>query len=172
MSASAHAWLDQRGSSFPMLANDWRFGSYLAAARVTASHDDPGLYRIRSARLEYVHESAHLGDASFETRAPVVFSRETLRLTLSEELTHRARVYAGVGTLVHAIPQARGFEAQAGLELYGGARDLLHRPLRPYAAYDGTYRRETGGSWDQSVEFGQFHRERHERWAFGFFLDP
>ncbi len=200
VTASAHAWLDQRGSSFPMRANDWLFGTYFSYSRVKGSLDDPSRYLAWTSRLEYTHESTHLGDELFAQRDPIVYSRETAKWLVSVEATSHFRLYAGAGGLIHSIPQEPAFFAQGGVEVYGMDWNVLGQPMRPYLAYDAQDRREAGGVFNQSAQlgfqwrntkdrkydsirfvlsyyrgqtpFGQFFREREERWAFGFFFGP
>ncbi len=188
LDGAAFALLDYGGGSFPMRANDWKFGTYVSHSR-----------REFSQRLDFTHISAHLGDALFAERAKFVYSREFFRWILSYEPNNFFRFYGGGGFVIHSIPDENPFFSQGGTEVFSPAANFLSHLLRLYAAYDIKYKEEAGGVINNSVqfgiqwrpfrkntrksmrlgisyftgnhEFGQFFREKESHWGFGIYFD-
>jgi hypothetical protein len=183
VSGAAFAWLDQHGSSFPMRANDWWIGTYLARSSGRLSH-----------RIEYTHVSTHLGDALFGVRERIVYSREMVRLLVSVSDARRGRFYLGFASWVKTIPKEKSGFVQAGLErsfVLGKSASLvisydlkakqeargafnhslrLDGRLRP-AGVDSTGVR-LGLGWTSGLsEYGQFYRERERVWTVGLYFD-
>ena len=69
--------LSEYGATFPMQAGDWYAGTYVS--------EKSGPY---SFRLEFEHQSAHLGDSLQGTSTlPIFYSRENFNLSFSDDLT-------------------------------------------------------------------------------------
>jgi hypothetical protein len=113
----------------------------------------------------------------------------------SFEAAERARLYVGMGALVHSIPREPSFFAQWGVEMFGPHLEALSLPLRPFLAYDMKYKREAGRGVNQSLrlgfqwrrsavrdsrgirvhvsydrgrsDWGQFYQDWEEHWSFG-----
>lgn len=188
LTGAAFALLDYGGGSFPMIANDWQFGTYF-------SH----INKKFSQRFEFTHFSAHLGDAISNTRKPIMFSREFLRWIFSYKQNDFLRYYSGVGILVHTIPKERKiFFFQGGIEFFSISIDFMSQPLRLYAGYDlkvkeeadgvvnnslrfgiqwRPFRKQTGNAVQLGIsyfngnnEFGQFYREKDTHWELGIYF--
>jgi hypothetical protein len=183
ITGSAFAWLDQRGTSFPLRDSDWWFGTYLSRkAGVVAQ------------RLEYTHVSSHLGDALAGARERIVYSREMVRLLLSAERRTGRRFHLGAGYWVKTIPREEPWVFQVGMTQTLRLGPALGRELSLVAGYDLKYKQEADGALNSSVvaglrlhdadeatrgilmnvgfrdghhEFGQFFRERDRRWMAG-----
>lgn len=188
LTGAAFALLDYGGGSFPMLANDWQFGTYLSHSKKKFSQ-----------RLEFTHISAHLGDSLSDERNRFVYSREFMRWILSYEQNDFLRFYGGGGFSVHTIPDEDTLFFQGGTEFFSPSIDFLSDLLRLYVAYDLKYKKEAGGVFNNSLqfgiqllphnkktrnairlgisyfngndEFGQFFREKETHWGFGIYFD-
>ncbi len=179
--------LGENGPVFPMLAGDWYAGMYLSEASGPFSH-----------RLEFEHQSAHLGDSLQGVQTPIFFSRENFNLTSSFQPSDQFRLYAGIGDWENMYPRGSPFFCSAGTEAYSPASDIGGTYLRGYFTADFQWKGETqslnknlelGIQWKSSKgesrdlrlalvyyngdsDFGQFYRDPDEHWAVGIYFDP
>lgn len=183
ITGAAYAWLDQRGTSFPLRDSDWWFGTYWARRAGTASQ-----------KLEYTHVSSHLGDALFPQRERIVYSREMFRLLLSAERKAGRRFYLGAGYWIKTIPKEKPWFFQVGMSNSLELGRSLGKGLSLDTGYDLKYKNEADGGLNTSVilgvrlhepgdflrgvrlalgyfnghsEYGQFFKERDRRWTMG-----
>ncbi len=187
ITGAAYAWLDQRGTSFPLRDSDWWFGTYLARKAGVASQ-----------KLEYTHVSSHLGDALFNQQGRIVYSREMFRLLLSAERKADRRFYLGAGYWIKTIPREKPWFFQVGMSNSLGLGRALGREVSLDTGYDLKYKNEADGTLNSSVilgfrlhelgdvlhgvrlalgyfngrsEYGQFFREHDRRWTLGLQFD-
>jgi hypothetical protein len=179
--------LDENGATFPMRAGDWYAGMYVSETSGDLSH-----------RLEFEHQSAHLGDSLQGLREPFFFSRENFNYTFSCRPGDSCGFYAGLGAWENMYPKGRALFASLGTEIYSPAADVGGTFFRGYAAGDLKWLQETevvdqayqlGIQWkfkkeesrdvrlallyyNGDSEFGQFYRDHDEHWGFGLYFDP
>jgi hypothetical protein len=157
---SSHIQLDSLGNAtFPERVSDWQLGTYFSMK----SGD-------LSARFEYLHVSSHLGDALFYPPNPphIIYSRESLRLILSWDLSETFRLYGGPAIWTHLSPNGadpRSF-GHAGFELYTGHFPFIAGTLgRGYFSYDLQIYAESGVVVDQAFQAGlqwKWKKESHQ----------
>jgi hypothetical protein len=181
--------LSEDGATFPMQAADWYAGMYLSEASGPFSH-----------RVEFEHQSAHLGD-SFQgtSQAPIFFSRENFNLTSSFQPFDEFRLYAKIGDWENIYPRGDApFFCSTGTEIYSPPTDFAGTYLRGYLTADFQWKSETqslnknfelGVQWKFKKEesrdvrlalvyynglsdFGQFYQDPDEHWAVGLYFDP
>lgn len=184
--------LDQEGAAFPMRCGDWYGGMYL-------SHLIGGSAGALSHRLEFVHQSSHLGDSLEYVQDPTFFSRENFNYVLSLHPGDSCRVYCGIGAWVNGAPSGRPFFASLGAELYSTPAEFIGTSLRGYTSCHLKWKDETGGILNKTLqlgvqwkfrkeeskairlalvyfdgysEFGQFYTSRDEHWGFAVYFDP
>jgi len=181
--------LDEDGATFPMRDGDWHAGMYLSEASGSFSH-----------RLEFLHQSSHLGDSLQGIQVPIFFSRENINFTSSFQPFEELRLYANIGDWENIFPRGEDpFFCSAGTELYSPATDLAGTFLRAYLTADFQWKGEAGGSLNKNFElgfqwkfkkeesrdvrlalvyynghsdFGQFYQQPDEHWGIGFYFDP
>ena len=135
--------LTEEGAVFPMKAGDWTAGMSLSEASGAFSN-----------RLEFLHQSSHLGDSLQGIQTPLFFSRENFNLTSSFEPWDFLRLYAGVGVWENMAPEGKPFFASLGAEIYSPPADFLGTFFRGYAACYLKWEDEAGGVLDRSFQFG------------------
>lgn len=179
--------LDENGATFPMWAGDWYAGMYASEASGAFSH-----------RVEFEHQSAHLGDSLQGIQTPIFFSRENFNLTSSFRPSDGFRLYAGIGDWENMYPAGDPFFCSGGFEIYSPAADISGTFFRGYLTADFQWKGETqslnknlelGIQWkyrkgdnrdlrlalvyyDGNSEFGQFYQDPDEHWAVGLYFDP
>ena len=180
--------LGQQGVAFPMRANDWYAGMYLSETTGAFSH-----------RLEFVHQSAHLGDSYEGSLEPMIYNGEYFSFATSFQPSENLRLYTGLGAWENHYPYGNAFFASFGTELYSPSLDFGGTFLRGYATFDGHWKAEGAGAFDKTVqlgfqwkmkkeqtrafrlaviyynglsEYGQFYLSPDEHWALGFYFDP
>ena len=181
--------LSEYGATFPMQAGDWFAGTYVS--------EKTGPY---SFRLEFEHQSAHLGDSlQGSSVSPIFYSRENLNLSLSDDLTEELRLYANLGFWENIAPPDKLFFVSVGLEAYTPSLDFLGARLRGYGTYNLKHKDEAGGVNNQTLqlgfqwkghdgdraslrlaavyyngnaEFGQLYLQRDEHWGLAVYFDP
>ena len=179
--------LDEQGATFPMRGGDWHAGMYLSEASGPFSH-----------RLEFEHQSSHLGDSLEGIREPFFFSRENFNYAFSFQPGEGLRLFSGLGAWYNMYPKGGVLFASLGLEAYSPFADLEGAFLRAYAAGETKWLQETG-VFDNNLQmgiqlkfrkeetrdvrlallyyngnsmFGQFYRDHDEHWGVGVFFDP
>ncbi len=179
--------LDENGATFPMRAADWYAGMYVSESHSGLSH-----------RLEFEHQSAHLGDSLQGLEEPFFFSRENFNYTFSFKPDDPLGIYTGLGAWYNMYPRGKALFASLGLEVYSPAADVGGTCLRGYATGDLKWLQETevadqdyqlGIQWrfkkeesrdvrlallyyNGNSEFGQFYQDHDEHWGFGLYFDP
>jgi len=179
--------LDENGATFPMRGGDWHVGMYICESTGPISH-----------RLEFEHQSAHLGDSLQDSREPIFFSRENLNYVFSWQPQEYFRLYAGIGAWYNMYPRGLALFSSLGLEFYTPATNLGGALFRGYATGDLKWVQETEATnksfqlglqlkfdqhedrdvrlallyYDGNSEFGQFYRDHDEHWGFGIYFDP
>jgi hypothetical protein len=179
--------LDENGATFPMRGGDWYAGMYAS--------EKSGNF---SGRVEFEHESSHLGDSLQGIQTPLFVSRENLNLALSYLEPGLFRLYSRVGFWENMAPTGDPFFSSLGGELYSPSFGSGRMDLRLYSSLDLTYKAETpntlnktwqlglraglepqGGRairlaliyYDGNSEFGQFYQEPDTHWAVGVYFD-
>lgn len=179
--------LDENGATFPMRGGDWYAGMFLSEASGPFSH-----------RLEFEHQSSHLGDSLQGIQDPIFFSRENFNLTSSFQPSDELRFYAGIGDWENIYPRGDNpFFCSAGTEIYSPTMDSAGT-FRAYLTADFQWKGETqslnknfelGFQWKSkkgesrdmrlallyyngNSEFGQFYQDPDEHWAIGLYFDP
>lgn len=181
--------LDENGATFPMRDGDWYAGMYLSEASGPFSH-----------RLEFVHQSSHLGDSLENSRIPIFISRENFNLTSSFQPVDEFRLYARIGDWENIYPRGSNpFFCSLGMEAYSPAAEPAGTFLRAYATTDFQWKGEAGGSLNKTFQlgvqwkfkreenrdvhlaflyynglsdFGQFYQDLDEHWGIGLYFDP
>ena len=180
--------LDENGATFPMRDGDWHAGMYLSEASGPFSH-----------RLEFEHQSSHLGDSLQGVQRPIFFSRENLNFTTSCQLSDDFRLYARIGDWENMYPKGDPFFCSVGTEVYSPATSLAGTFLRAYVTGDFQWKGEAGGSLNKTFQlgfqwkfkkeegrdvrlallyynglsdFGQFYQVPDEHWGIGIYFDP
>ena len=181
--------LDENGATFPMRDGDWYAGMYVSEASGPFSQ-----------RLEFEHQSSHLGDSLQGMQEPLFFSRENLNLTSSFQLSDELRLYARIGDWENIFPRGEDpFYCSAGTEIYSPAMDPIGTFLRAYFTADFQWKGEAGGSLNKTFQlglqwkfkkeesrdvrlaflyynglsdFGQFYQQPDEHWGIGLYFDP
>lgn len=184
----AFVLLNHDKGSFPMHANDWQFGTYLNYIKQKFYH-----------RLEFAHNSAHLGDSLFDEKSAIIYSREFFRWITTYCPDDSLKLYLGIGSLTHSIPNEKPLFAQGGVEFFSNPFKLFFTNPQFYTAYDVKYKEEAGGVVNHSMqaglafmssdeksrnalriglvyfdgnnEFGQFYQEKESYWGMGIFFD-
>jgi hypothetical protein len=181
--------LSENGATFPMQAGDWYAGTYVS--------EKSGPF---SFRLEFEHQSAHLGDAfDGTTITPIFYSRENFNLTSSYDAAPWLRFYANLGFWENIAPPDKLFFASLGTEIYSPTFSFLGAALRGYGTYNLKHKEEAGGVNNQTIqmglqlkahegdrasvrlalvyyngnaEFGQFYLQHDEHWGTAVYFDP
>ena len=180
--------LDEMGATFPMQAGDWIAGTYVSEASAPFSF-----------RLEFEHESAHLGDALQGIQTPIFYSRENFNLTASYDAASWLRFYGNTGFWENIAPPDKLFFASLGTEIYSPSINFLGAALRGYGTYNLKHKEEAGGVNNQTVqvgiqlkahegdrasvrlalvyyngntEFGQLYLQHDEHWGTAVYFDP
>ena len=180
--------LGQEGATFPMLAGDWIAGTYVSES-----------YGAFSSRLEFEHQSAHLGDALENLQPPIFYSRENFNFTESFYPSSQLRLYAGLGFWENIAPVDKLGFGSLGAEIYSDPLWFLGTNLRAYGTYHLKLKQEAGGVANNSVqvglqwkakgdnttairaaliyyngntEFGQFYLQHDEYWGLAVYFDP
>jgi hypothetical protein len=184
---SGYILLDENGATFPMLDGDWYAGMYLS-----------GKAGNFSSRLEFEHESSHLGDSLQGIQDPLFVSRENFNLTLSYAEAGLFRLYTRVGYWENMAPVGDPFFCSIGGELYTPSFGSERTDLRAYTSLDAIYKAETSNTlnktwqlglraglepqggramrlalvyYDGNSDFGQFYQEPDNHWGIGVFFD-
>ncbi len=184
---SGYILLDEDGATFPMRGGDWYAGMYLS-----------GKLDQFSGRLEFEHESSHLGDSLQGIQDPVFISRENFNLALSYADPGLYRLYTRIGYWENMAPVGDPFFCSFGGELYSPSFGSEQTDIRAYTSLDLTYKGETpntfnktwqlglraglkpqGGRalrlaliyYDGHSEYGQFYQDYDTHWALGVFFD-
>ena len=180
--------LDEAGDVFPMRAADWYAGLYFSGSIGPFAN-----------RLEFEHQSAHLGDSLQGIQTPIIYNGENFNFTGSFEPWEDVRIAAQIGRWVSGLPEEKYFfEALEG-EIYSPALDLAGTFVRGYATVHLKWKDEAGGVLDKSVQvgvqwkfkktetrdlrfafvyyignsqFGQFYLNRDEHAGIGVYFDP
>ncbi len=105
--------LDENGATFPMRAGDWYAGMYVSETSGDFSH-----------RLEFEHQSAHLGDSLEGLQRPIFFSRENFNYTFAFRRREAYGLYAGLGAWENMFPRGAALFASLGIEIYSPAADV------------------------------------------------
>lgn len=180
--------LGVEGVAFPLEANDWYAGMYLCEVSGVFSH-----------RLEFVHQSSHLGDSYEGSREPTIYNGENFNFTSSFQPSDDLRVYAGLGAWENLYPFDNAFFASVGAEFYSAPMALGGIFLRGYGTFNGKWKAQGPGAFDKTFqfglqwkmekresralrfalvyynglsEFGQFYPVPDEHWAVGIYFDP
>src|SRR5665213_911377 len=139
--------LDSLGNAiFPNRVDDWYLGTYFTEKTGNFSN-----------RLEYEHVSSHLGDELIFTIPRIIYSRESLRYTLSYDFSKNFRLFGGPCYWTHLSPDATDprFFFHGGVELYTDFfRLFFDTHIRGYATYYTEVLGEAGGVVDQTVQLG------------------
>ena len=118
--------LSEYGATFPMRAGDWVAGTYV--------REKSGPY---SFRLEFEHQSAHLGDSLQGTSTlPIFYSRENLNLSASYDAATWLRFYGNIGFWENIAPPDKLFFASVGAEVYSPSVNFGRSCLRGYGTYN------------------------------------
>jgi hypothetical protein len=179
--------LDENGATFPMRGGDWYADMYLSEASGPLSH-----------RLQFEHQSSHLGDSLQGLRQPFFFSRENFNYTFSCQPFESLRLTTGLGAWYNMYPRGPALFASAGIEAYSPSADLFGTFLRAYLAGNVKWLQETEASdkslqlgvqwkfkkeesrdvriallyYNGNSEFGQFYQDSDEHWGMGLYFDP
>jgi hypothetical protein len=180
--------LDEQGATFPMQDGDWQAGMYISETSGSFSH-----------RLEFVHQSSHLGDALQGIRQPIFYSRENFNYVLSFRPCETLRLNAGAGFWENIYPVDKIFFASIGTEIYSPEIPFANSFLGAYATGHLRWKEEAGGTLNQTYqlgcrwrigkdaskavrlalvyvnglsEFGQFYLQKDEHWGIGIYFDP
>ncbi len=180
--------LDQEGAAFPMRDNDWVAGMYLSESSGAFAH-----------RLEFVHQSSHLGDSLEGIREPIIYNGENFNFTTSFNPSRDWRLYAGTGVWENFFPNDNAFFASLGTEVYSPAVDFIGSSLKAYGTFHLKWKALAGGTWnktaqlgirlqfssedtravrlalvfyDGKAEYGQFYQDQDNHWALGVYFDP
>ncbi len=180
--------LDEYGATFPMRDGDWYAGMYVSEKSGDFSH-----------RLEFEHESSHLGDSLQGLQTPTFFSRENLNFTSSWQPNDALRLHVGIGYWENMAPSGGPLFLSWGGEVYSPSTDILDGPLRGYSTLHFDWKQEysdvlyvtweAGVQWkfkkgetrdvrvaliyyDGNSEFGQFASTHDEHWGLGVYFDP
>ena len=180
--------LDENGASFPMRAGDWCAGIYASES-----------YGVFENRLEFQHQSSHLGDSLEGQREILIYNGENFNITTSLRPLDGLRFYAGAGCWIDFFPSDNTFFASLGTEIYSPFFGVAGTSLRGYSTVDLNWKTPAGGTLDKTLqlglqwkfkkqetrsiraalvyynghsEFGQFHADPDEHWGFGLFFDP
>lgn len=183
---SAFILLDENGATFPMRAGDWYAGTYLSEVTGPLSH-----------RLEFVHQSAHLGDSLQGLQNPFFFSRENFNYTFSFAPSRDFRLHAGLGVWENMYPSGPPLFASLGAEFYSSPFHPAGSWMRGYFTCDFQWKQETeivdktfqlGLQWKSQEEetralrlallyyngdseYGQIYRDWDEHWSLALFFD-
>lgn len=184
---SGNILLGEKGVEFPMLANDWYAGMYLSESSGDLSF-----------RLEFEHQSAHLGDSFAGSQDPIIYNGENFNLAFSLKPSENLRFFADTGYWENFFPMDNRFFASAGLEAYTSSFGFLGTSLRGYGAFNLRYKDEldvwnktlqVGIRWKRSEtesrairlalvyydgnnQFGQLYTQPDQHWALGIYFDP
>jgi hypothetical protein len=184
--------LDSLGNAiFPNRVDDWHLGTYFT--------EKSGNF---SQRLQYEHVSSHLGDELFFTVPRIIYSRESLRYTISYDFSQNFRLFGGPCYWTHISPDISDprFFFTGGLELYTDyTRFLFDTHIRGYATYYIEVLGEAGGVVNETIQlgleyrsktdtqqairtalilysgnnlYGQFYQSPDSYWGLGIFFDP
>jgi hypothetical protein len=184
---SGYILLDEDGATFPMRGGDWYAGMYIS-----------GKSGNFSGRVEFEHESAHLGDSLQGLQDPLFFSRENFNLTLSYTDPQVYRLYSRIGDWANMYPSGDPFFLSVGGEVYSPSFGSDQTDLRAYTSLDLTYKGETPDTWNKTwqlglraalepqggravrlaliyydghSDYGQFYQTYDTHWALGVFFD-
>jgi len=185
---SGYILLDENGATFPMLDGDWYAGMYLS-----------GKAGNFSGRIEFEHESSHLGDSyQGSSLTPIFISRENFNLTLSYSEPGFYRLYSRIGDWENMAPTGDPFFCSIGGELYSPSFGSERTDLQAYTSLDATYKAETSNTlnttwqlglrvalepeggravrlaliyYDGNSDFGQFYQQPDDHWGIGVFFD-
>ncbi len=180
--------LDQYGATFPLRGSDWFAGMYLSESSGVFSH-----------RLEFVHQSSHLGDSLEGIQEPAMYNGENFNLTTAFQPSEDLRLYAGLGAWENLYPADKAFFASLGTEIYSSPLDFIGTFLRGYATFHLKWKAQAAGALNKTAqvgfqwkfekgesrairlaliyynglyEFGQFYQAPDEHWAVGIYFDP
>jgi hypothetical protein len=181
--------LSEYGATFPMRAGDWFAGAYVSEKSAPFSF-----------RLEFEHQSAHLGDSLQGTSTlPIFYSRENFNLSASYDAAAWLRFYGNIGFWENIAPPDKLFFASLGAEVYSPSVNFGDACLRGYGTYNFKHKDEAGGVNNQTLqlgiqlkshetdrasvrlaavyyrgnyEFGQFYLQRDEHWGLAVYFDP
>ena len=129
--------MKQADHRFPLESADGLIGLYAESAK--------GPWQLQ---LRYTHISAHLADGSNDI--PFPYSRETLHFRSAWVPRDTLQLYAGMGIITHAVPEAPTMNYQMGLSFFW--KDPFEL-LLPFIATDLKWRRESSSdpSWTLQV---------------------
>jgi hypothetical protein len=185
---SGYILLGVSGVTFPMLDTDWYAGMYLSESSGDFSY-----------RLEYEHQSSHLGDSFEGNREPIIYNGENLNFTGSFKPSENFRFYAGAGAWDNLYPPDNALFASLGTEIYSPSMAFIGTSLRGYATIHLKWKAQAGGVLDKTAqlglqwkfkkeesravrlalvyyngnsEFGQFYLQHDEHLGIGVYFDP
>jgi len=135
-----------------------------------------------STRLNFYHESNHIGDERIRatgTIPPSRFSREYVRLQQAYDLTENraCRLYAGYQYTLHDAPGGPPNAYQAGFELGTADRKFAGNHLfNVYLAQDLQWKEEaqkrTGSNTELGISIGKENHNRRFRFALSWYSGP
>ncbi len=180
--------LDQEGVAFPMRNNDWLAGMYLTGSSGSFSH-----------RLEFLHQSSHLGDSLEGLQEPIIYNGENFNYTFSYQPSESLRFYAGLGVWENIYPYDNAFFASLGAEVFSTASEFIGTTVRGYGTFHLKWKAQGAGTlnktaqlgiqwkfnpeesralrlavifYDGNYEYGQFYQGHDNHWAVGVYFDP
>jgi hypothetical protein len=140
---SAFILLGEEGVAFPLKANDWYAGMYLSESSGDFSH-----------RLEFVHQSAHLGDSFEGIQEPMIYNGENFNFTTSFRPSENLRLYAGLGAWENLYPNDNAFFASLGTEIYSPPVDFIGTSLRGYGTFHLKWKAQAAGTLNKTAQLG------------------
>lgn len=135
--------LDENGATFPERANDWLAGLYLS--------EQSGLF---SHRLEFMHQSSHLGDSLEGLQEPIIYNGENFNYVCSFQPWENLRIYGGFGVWENLFPPDNAFFSPWGLEVFSPPWGFIGTSMRGYGACHLEWKGQAGGHWDESFQWG------------------
>ncbi|HEY5039408.1 MAG TPA: DUF1207 domain-containing protein, partial [bacterium] len=140
---SGNILLDENGAVFPMRAGDWYAGLYFSESSGSFSN-----------RIEFEHQSSHLGDSLQGIQAPIIYNGENFNFTDSFLPWEEVRIATQIGYWVSGLPEYKNFFAALETEIYSPCVDLAGTYLRGYATAHFKWKDEAGGILDKTFQLG------------------
>ncbi len=135
--------LDENGATFPARANDWVAGLDLSESTGILSH-----------RLEFLHQSSHLGDSLEGVQEPIIYNGENFNYVCSLQPWENLRFYAGIGAWENLFPPDNAFFAPFGVEVFSPPLGFIGTYMRGYTACHLEWKGQAGGQWDGAFQWG------------------
>ncbi len=133
----------QMGDNFPIKASDWYIGLFFSES-----------YGAFASRIEYEHQSAHLGDSLQGIQVPIIYNGENVNLTESFQPWEDIRFAVQIEKWTSGLPEGKKFSTSIEGELYSPGIDIDGTFMRGYAAANLRWKDEAGGALDQNFEVG------------------